>query len=112
MAQFDFGSTDIGQFAGVDVIKMVVRFGRRVVDEAARIYSNFAGNAMAREQVKRVVNGRFRNPTAMLTQVTEDLVGGHMCRERQQQHPDLHSLGRWFNAIIAQPRLYRCFEIR
>src|SRR5688572_21097843 len=50
---------DVGELAGVDVIEMMMRARRRIVELARRIDVDRPQQALVAEQVQRVVDGRL-----------------------------------------------------
>src|SRR6185503_9417536 len=76
---------DVGELAGVDVIEVVMRARRRIVELPRRIDVDRSQQPLFTEQVQRVVDGRLRDLEAVLANRRNDLLGRQVLRTRQRQ---------------------------
>ena len=78
--QHDGLERNVGELARVDVVKVVMRARRRIVELARGIHVDRAQQAALTEQIQRVVNGRLRNAQAVRANRRDDLLGRQMLR--------------------------------
>src|SRR6185503_4131385 len=85
---------NVGELAGIDVIEVVMRARRRIVELACRIDVDRSQQALLTEQVQRVVDRRLRDLETLLANRRDDLLGRQVLRTRQRQQRDVDPLGR------------------
>ena len=90
------------QLARVDVVEMVMRVRRRIVELSRRIDVDRAQQPLLTEQVQRVVDGRLRDLESARADRRDDLLGGQMLWARQRQQRDIYPLRSRQDAALAE----------
>ncbi len=85
---------DVGQFAGIDIVEMVVRCRVGIVEDPVRIHDHFMHQTLGREQTQGIVDSSLGNYVAFGIDGRQDLLRGHVLRLREQQLGDLEALLR------------------
>ena len=97
LRQRDLFRVDVRQFAGVDIVKMVVRPGRRVEKHARGVHHDLADEALSLEQAERIVYGRARAVVPCFVKLRQEPIRGQMLRTREQDAGDIDALGGRFH---------------
>ena len=66
---------NIGELARIDVVEMVMRARRRIVELARGIHVDRSQQAPLAEQIQRVVDGRLRDAQPVRANRRDDLLG-------------------------------------
>ena len=93
---------DIGQFTGVDVVKVMMIVGIRVVEDPCRIDNHFPDQTVTCKQSQRVVDSRLGYVVIVAVDHLQDLVGRQVLLPFEEHAGDQDALMGWQYAVPLQ----------